>query len=291
MGLMGLTSYKSYKSYKSYSRCSTGAPRLQPLRLSGEIQLAALLVEIDENGLAVADFAFQDAASERRFDLALDRAFERARAVERVIAHGRQMRARRVGQFQADVTFGQALPQPVELYLHDLFQAPFRQGMEDDDLVYAIEEFGPEVMAHLFQHRPLHSLVSFALECAAVFQDAVAADVRGHDHNRVFEIHDAALSVGQPPVVQNLQHDVEDVVMSLIDLVEEDHRIGTPPDGLSQLSALFVTDVAWRRADQPGHGVPLLVFRHINTDHRALVVEEKFGQRPRQLRFADAGRS
>src|SRR6266542_4054366 len=119
MGLMGLTSYKSYKSYKSYSRCSTGAPRLQPLRLSGEIQLAALLVEIDENGLAVADFAFQDAASERRFDLALDR------AVERVIAHAHQMRARRVGQFQADVTFGQALPQPVELYLHDLFQVLF----------------------------------------------------------------------------------------------------------------------------------------------------------------------
>src|SRR5215813_7765921 len=163
--------------------------------------------------------------------------------------------------------------------------------MENDDLVYAIEEFGPEVMAHLFQHRLLHSLVSFALERAAVFQDAVAADVRGHDHNRVFEIHDAALSVGQPSVVQNLQHDVEDVVMSLIDLVEEDHRIGTPPDGLGQLSALFVTDVAWRRADQPGYGVPLLVFRHINADHRALVVEEKFGQRPRQLRFADAGRA
>src|SRR5215510_3590400 len=163
--------------------------------------------------------------------------------------------------------------------------------MEDDDLVYAIEEFGPEVMAHLFQHGPLHSLVSLALERTAVFQDAVAADVRGHDHNRVFEIHDAALSVGQPPVVQNLQHDVEDVVMGLIDLVEEDHRIGTPPDGLSQLSALFVTDVARRRADQPGNGVPLLVFRHINADHRALVVEEKFGQRPRQLRFADAGRA
>src|SRR5215510_8811600 len=219
-GLIGCMSHKSYKSYKSYSRCSTGAPRLRPLRLNGEIQFPALRVEIDENGLAVADFAFQDAASERRFDLALDRAFERARAEERVVAHAHQMRARRIGKLQTDVTFGQAPPQPVELDFHDLFQALFRQRVEDDDLVHAVQKFGPEVMAHLFQHRPLHSLVGFALERAAVFQDAVAADVRGHDHNRVFEIHDAPLSVGQPPVVQNLQHDVEDVVMSLIDLVE-----------------------------------------------------------------------
>src|SRR5262245_58287512 len=108
-----------------FSTATCGGSCLRPLRSSGEIQLAASRVEIDENGLAVADFAFQDAASERRFDLALDRAFERARAVERVIAHGRQMRARRVGQLQADVTFGQAPPQPVELYIHDLFQVLF----------------------------------------------------------------------------------------------------------------------------------------------------------------------
>src|SRR5262245_44639078 len=113
------------RSYRSYSWPSCGSPGLRPFRLSGEFQLAARGVEIDENGLAVADFAFQDAASERRLDLALDRAFERARAVERVIAPAHQMRARRVGQFQADVTFGQALPQPVELYLHDLFQVLF----------------------------------------------------------------------------------------------------------------------------------------------------------------------
>src|SRR5882672_587017 len=274
------------RPYRASSR-STG----DPLRLSGEIQLAARLEDIDENGLAVTDFAFQDAASERRFDLALDRAFERARAVIRVVARADQMRARGVGQLQFDVAFGQALSQPVELYLDDLFEALFRERVEDDDLVHAVQEFGPEVAAHLFEHGLFHPLVIGALERAAVFQDAAPSDVRGHDHDRVFEIHDAPLSVGQPPVVQNLQHDVEDVVMSLIDLVEEDHRIRTPPDGLGQLPALFVADVTRRGADKAGHGVPLLIFRHINADHRALVVEKEFGQRPRQLRFAYAGRA
>src|SRR5579875_3371425 len=34
----------------------------------------------------------------------------------------------------------------------------------------------------------------------------------------------------------------------------------------------------------------LHVFRHVDADHRALVVEQKFGERPRQFRLADAGR-
>src|SRR5262249_56340777 len=134
-----------------------GDSGLRPLRLRDELQFASRRVEIDEHGLAVANLALQNAASERRFDLALDRAFERARAVDRVIAGAHQARARRFGQLQADVAFGQAAAQPVELYLHDLFQALFRQSIEDDDLVHAVEEFGPQELTRLVQHRTLHT--------------------------------------------------------------------------------------------------------------------------------------
>src|SRR5262245_45570673 len=124
-------------------------PLRPPLRdsafLSGEIQSAAGLVVIDEDRLALVDFAFQKAASERGFDLTLDRAFQRSGAVIRIEAGLRQMRARRVGQLQIDVAFGQAPPEPVELYLDDLFQMLFGQRMEDDDLVHAVEEFGAEM--------------------------------------------------------------------------------------------------------------------------------------------------
>src|SRR5215510_12089433 len=124
MGLMGLMGYGSHKSHKSDKphKSNSWPPdcdsALRPFRLSGEFQFAARLVEINDHGLAVADLAFQDAAAKRRFDLALDRALQGARAVDRVITGAHQMRARRFGQFQVDVAFGQAAAQPVELYLH-----------------------------------------------------------------------------------------------------------------------------------------------------------------------------
>src|ERR1035438_10167635 len=52
----------------------------------------------------------------------------------------------------------------------------------------------------------------------------------------------------------------------------------------------LIADVAGRRADEPRDGVFLHVFAHVYADHRALVVEKKFRQRARRLRFAHAGR-
>ena len=66
---------------------------------------------------------------------------------------------------------------------------------------------------------------------------------------------------------------------------------GPPAHGFGQLAAFLVADVAGRRADQPRDRVPLLVLRHVEPDHRALVVEHELGQRPRQLGLADAGRA
>src|SRR6185369_17014602 len=79
--------------------------------------------------------------------------------------------------------------------------------------------------------------------------------------------------------------------MSLFDLVEQKHRIRPAPDLFRQLAALLVTDVAWRRADEPGHGVLFHILRHIDADHRFVVVEEELRQGARELRLADAGRA
>ena len=108
---------------------------------------------------------------------------------------------------------------------------------------------------------------------------------------RVAEIDRAALAVGQAAVVEHLQQHVEDVRMRLLDLVEEDHLVGPPADGFGQRAALLVADIAGRRADQPRDGVLLHVFRHVDADHRGLVVEEEVGERLGQLRLADAGRA
>ena len=102
----------------------------------------------------------------------------------------------------------------------------------------------------------------------------MAADVRGHDDDRVLEIDRAALTVGQPSVVEDLQEHVEDVRVRLLDLVEEHDRERTPAHGFGELAALVVADVSGRRADQTRDGVLLLILRHVDANHRALVVEQ-----------------
>jgi hypothetical protein len=67
-----------------------------------------------------------------------------------------------------------------------------------------------------------------------------------------------ACAGSEAPVVEDLQEDVEHVGVSLLDLVEEQHRVGTTPHLLRELSSLLVTDVnpeARRRAANP-YGAP-----------------------------------
>jgi len=76
----------------------------------------------------------------------------------------------------------------------------------------------------------------------------------------------------------------------LLDLVEEDDRVRPPADCFGELAGLFITHVPGRRAEHPGDRVLLLVLRHVDPDHRVLVVEHELGEGARQLRLADAGR-
>ena len=107
-------------------------------------------------------------------------------------------------------------------------------------------------MPQLVGDLALHLLVRVPVGWpAGVLGDDLAADVAGHDHDGVLEVHDATLAVGQAPVVEHLQQDVEHVRVRLLDLVEQDHLVRPPPDRLGQLAALLVADVAGWRADEP----------------------------------------
>ena len=134
-------------------------------------------------------------------------------------------------------------------------------------------------------------LILASFESAAILQNAVTADIRRHDDDGVLKVHRAALAIGQPTVVQHLQHDVEHIVVCLLDFVEQDHRVRPPPHGFGKLAAFFITHVARRRADQPRYRMLFLIFRHVDADHGPLVIEKELCQRPRQLGFADARRS
>ena len=117
----------------------------------------------------------------------------------------------------------------------------------------------------------------------------MAPQVRGHDDEAIAEIDRPSLAVGEPAVVEDLEQDVEDIGMSLLDLVQQDDGIGTPFDRLGQLAALFVPHVSGRSADQPGDGMLLHILGHVEPDHGALIVEQKSRQGAGQLGLADAG--
>ena len=99
------------------------------------------------------------------------------------------------------------------------------------------------------------------------------------------------MAVCQPTVVKHLQQHVEDVGVCLLDLVEQDDRVRPAADCLGQLAAVVMADIPGRCADQAADRVPFQVFRHVDANYGALVVEQRFGQRTRQLGLAHTGRA
>jgi len=120
--------------------------------------------------------------------------------------------------------------------------------------------------------------------------DELRAEVRREDQDGVPEVDRAALTVGEPAVVEHLEQHVEDVGVRLLHLVEEDDGVRAPAHRLGELTAGLVADVAGRGAHEPGDRVLLGVLAHVDADHGPLIVEQELRQRLGQLRLADAGR-
>src|SRR6266496_3718031 len=74
----------------------------------------------------------------------------------------------------------------------------------------------------------------------------------------------------------------------LFDLIKQHNRIRPAPHSLGKLSALFVTDVPWRRTDQTRCGEFFHVLRHVDLNQRVGVTEHEFGESAREIRFADS---
>ena len=87
--------------------------------------------------------------------------------------------------------------------------------------------------------------------------------------------HRPALPVGEAPVVQHLQQDVEHVRMRFFDLVEQHDLIGPTAHGFGQRAAFLIADIAGRRADQARDRMLFHIFRHVEPDHRRFVVEQE----------------
>src|SRR5215211_1082549 len=248
-----------------------GGPRLRHRR--GRSRHGRLLEDqvalrrVHQDAVAGLELAVEQLQGQLVDQPLLDHALERAGAVHGVVAEVAEQRPRFVAQLDLDSLVPDALDQPLDLEVDDLADLLAAELVELDDLVEPVDELRLEGGAHAVEP---------------------AGHVRGHDHDGVLEVDRAALAVGQPAVVHQLEQHVEHVGVRLLDLVEEHDRVGPPPHRLGELAALLVADVARRRSHQPRHRVLLHVLGHVDAHHGLLRVEHELGERPGELGLADA---
>src|SRR6266487_240619 len=263
----------------------------------GVLDVGRVALAVDEDDLAGAQLVEQDPLGQRVLDLALDGPAQRPGAQHRVVALLGQELLGVVGQLQAHVLVAKLGLDPADHQGHDLQDLRLGQLVEHDRVIDAVEELRPEVLLELVVDLVLHPLVVSlgVLGCLGAHRDRLGhvtrAEVGGQDDHRVLEVHDAALTVGEPPVLQDLQERVEHVGVGLLDLVEEHHRERPAAHLLGELATLVVADVAGRGTDEPGHRVPVVELGHVQLDERVLAAEQELGERLGQLGLTHAGRA
>src|SRR5438034_316707 len=159
-------------------------------------------------------------------DLLDDDRAQLSRAVGRIVPllDERRLGGRR--EHELDPLVGQLLVDPPDHQADDLLDVVEPEGVEDDDVVDAVQELRSERALELLQHALLHLLVGRLVALLEepgrhALPDQARAEVRRHDQDRVLEVDDVTERVGQPPVVQYLKEHVEHVGVCLLDLVEE----------------------------------------------------------------------
>ena len=112
----------------------------------------------------------------------------------------REALLRGVADLDRETAIGEQFRQTLHLNLDDALDLREIERVEHDDVIDAIEELRSESPRQIF-----------------------FGDVRRHDDHRVLEIDDASLRIGEPPIIENLQKDVEDFRRRFLDLVEQHH--------------------------------------------------------------------
>ena len=190
-------------------------------------------------------------------------------------------------QAQGHTAVGKPCLQPRELDADYRAHMIRRQAVEQQNLVKPVQEFRAEGRLHIRHHRVARGIAVLAIRQR---QQMVSPDIRCQQDDGVGEIHTPSLPVGQVPLIQHLQQDVENIGMRLLDLVEQHHLIGAAAHRLGQRAALLIADIARGRTDQTRHRVLFHIFRHIDAQHRAVIVEQKTGKRLGHFGLADTGR-
>src|SRR2546425_1019299 len=246
--------------------------------------------------LSRGNLTVQQRVSQGIIDVGLDGAAQRASTILLIEPFTQQQVPYLVADHQLDSLLAQARANLSQQQINNQVEFCPTQSMEDHDLVDTVDELGPE---HTLQ--PLHCLradhlmllIASILSLRRQEADAHrsfhigATSVTGHDDHGILEVYRTALTIGQTPIIHDLQQSVEYLWMCLLDLVHQDHAIGTTSYLLGQLTAFVVSNIAWRATKQARNRVRLHILRHIESNEVILAAKEFGSKSLRQFRLTN----
>ncbi len=150
--------------------------------------------------IARLEFASEYLLCQRVLDKPLNGPLEGSRSKGRIKSFGCKLLFRAVGESDIHLVVCQSPVKPRDLNIDYLFDLVPVQGVEDDNVIHAIEEFRLEVQAYRVHDSGSHHF--FVLP--GKFVDFRRSDVRRHYNDSVLEIHCASLAVREPTVIEDL---------------------------------------------------------------------------------------
>src|SRR6188508_827740 len=236
-------------------RPSPGSPEQLGLRRRCELRILTVRARDVDLDVPVADIGrelvpFRPALTDRQLDLGLNHALQEARTVGQAIPVGDELFYGRRRYFERAPALGKGAFNPRDLVQRDRPDFVLRQGTEDDNLVDAVAELGREAALQFPGDFPLDLLDADLLreeaERTAQLPEALRADIRCHDHDRIAEIDALAAAVRDPSLIECLQEHIQHRGAGLFDFVQQHDGIRAVLQLVGEhAAALGADDAAW----------------------------------------------
>src|SRR5690554_4005396 len=81
-------------------------------------------------------------------------------------------------------------------------------------------------------------------------QKMLRTQIRSEDNNCVAKVNSSSLSISQSSIVQQLQKNIPNVLMSFFHFVQKDNTIRTSTNRFSQLSSFFISNISRRSSNE-----------------------------------------
>ncbi len=88
----------------------------------------------------------------------------------------------------------------------------------------------------------------------------------------------ASLSISQAALIKNLQKHIENIRMSLFNLIKKHNRVWATTNGFGQLTAFVIANVSWGGAHKLGYCMALHELAHVECYKRIFAAEKKLRQ-------------